>query len=110
MSIDLPPPDRLGAGASPPLSVRTRRRRALLAVLLVLSALADAAPFRLISGTVDSGGAHAQGSRFAVEGTVGQPDTGLSVGNRFRVDGGFWPTTTRSAPPADPIFRNSFED
>lgn len=96
---------RLHSGHSRPAS-----RRSLAVLLLLLATLAEAGPFRLVSGTVDAGGAHSQGSRFAVEGTVGQPDAGLAQGARFSVDGGFWPTTATSAAPTDSIFRNSFED
>jgi len=88
---------------------RRRLRRALPLLLLALVVAADAAPFRLISGTVDSGGAHSQGARFAVEGTVGQPDADVAQGTRFRVDGGFWPTAAASTT-TDSLFRDSFED
>jgi hypothetical protein len=76
---------------------------------VALATIAEAAPFRLVSGTADGGGQHSQGTRFTVEGTVGQPDAGLAQGPRFRVDGGFWPTAATAAP-TDSIFRNSFED
>lgn len=79
-------------------------------MLLLAATFADAAPFRLISGTVDGGGEHSQGTRFAVEGTVGQPDAGRAQGARFRIDGGFWPTASTSTPPTDSIFSHSFED
>lgn len=98
---------RLHSGHSRPAS---RRSLAALLLLLLLPALAEAGPFRLISGTVDGGGEHSQGTRFAVEGTVGQPDAGLAEGARFSVDGGFWPTTTRNSALPDSLFTNSFED
>lgn len=103
MSLDSPQPARAAALNVP------RRRWALPLALVALASMAEAAPFRLVSGTADGGGEHSQGSRFTVEGTVGQPDAGLSQGPRFRVDGGFWPTAADSAA-TDSIFRNSFED
>lgn len=94
-----------------PAHSRPASRRSLAVLLLLLATLAEAGPFKLVSGTVDAGGAHSQGARFAVEGTVGQPDAGLAQGARFSVEGGFWPTTTTtSAAPTDSIFRNAFED
>lgn len=96
--------------AQAPTGRRRRLRRTLPLLLMALVAVAEAAPFRLISGTVDGGGAHSQGTRFAVEGTVGQPDADVAQGARFRVDGGFWPTAAANTAPTDSLFRNSFED
>lgn len=88
-----------------PQTHRARRARACL--LLLLATLTEAAPFRLTSSTVDSGGEHSQGARFVVEGTVGQAAVETSRGARFQVDGGFWPTATTQS---DIFFHNSFED
>ncbi|MGE4070304.1 MAG: hypothetical protein AB7E72_03950 [Lysobacterales bacterium] len=89
---------------------RVGLRRSIPLLLLLLATLAEAAPFRLISGTLDGGGSHSQGARFSAEGTVGQPDAGLAQGSRFRVESGFWPAATATTAPSDSIFRNSFED
>jgi hypothetical protein len=78
--------------------------------LLALTTMVDAAPFRLISGTIDGGGEYSQGTRFSLEGTVGQPDAGVAQSARFQVEGGFWPTASNPAAPTELIFRNSFED
>lgn len=86
------------------------RRSGLLALLMFVVPLIQAAPFRLVTGTLDGGGAHSQSARFAVEGTVGQPDAGSAQGSRFRVDGGFWPATGSDTPLADFIFQDSFEN
>jgi hypothetical protein len=88
---------------------RWRARVGALLCLLALTTMVEAAPFRLISSTIDGGGEHSQGTRFALEGTIGQPDVSVAQGVRFRVEGGFWPETA-PATQADPIFRNSFED
>ena len=103
MSLQTLPPAQAWIGR------RRSLRRALPLLLLALIVSADAAPFRLISGTVDSGGTHSQGAHFAVEGTVGQPDADVAQGTRFRVDGGFWPTAAASTT-TDSLFRDSFED
>jgi hypothetical protein len=88
------------------------RRHWLVPVTLALGLICSAtqaAPFRLISSTADAGGSHSQGTRFAVEGTGGQPDTGRLQGQRFTLQGGFWPTAA-DAPNSDTLFRDSFED
>ncbi len=87
------------------------RRQLLLPVALALGLIgaAQAAPFRLISSTADAGGGHSQGTRFAVEGTAGQPDAGWLQGQRFTLQGGFWPAAA-DAPASDILFQNSFED
>lgn len=90
--------------------ILTCRQRWLLPIALVLITHgAQAAPFRLISGSADAGGGHAQGARFVVDGSAGQPDAGWLQGQRFTVQGGFWPTAV-DAPNSDTLFRNSFED
>ena len=61
------------------------------------------------SATADGGGNHAQGSRFRVEGTAGQPDAGWLQGQRFTLQGGFWPATA-AATSSDAIFSDNFED
>jgi len=78
----------------------------LASIALATSALAS--PYRLIEGSVDGGGGHSQGSRFAIEGTVGQPDAGRLTGQRYLIEGGFWRPDAPNLP--DSIFSNSFED
>jgi hypothetical protein len=85
-----------------------RLHRSVPLALALLATLAEAAPFRLISGTTDGGGSHAQSAQYTLEGTIGQPDAGHAQGTRFRVEGGFWPAATTT--PSDSIFQNSFED
>lgn len=104
------PPDSVAQ--APAVSAPRLGRSALaLATLLAFPAvLAAGGPrFSLTSDTVDGGGSHSQGARFALEGTVGQPDTGLAVGQRFAVEGGFW-TGANALPLQDSIFQDSFED
>ena len=67
--------------------------------------------FQLQDHTADCGGNHSQGSRFAVEGTIGQHDAGTTrlQGPRFIVEGGFWPPQV-ATPTASAIFNDGFED
>lgn len=96
---------------APTITTSPRRHWQLpvtLALGLICSAT-QAAPFRLTSSTADAGGGQSQGTRFAVEGTGGQPDAGWLQGQRFTLQGGFWPTAV-DEPVSDTLFRNSFED
>lgn len=49
--------------------------------------------------TVDGGGGRSEGTRFGIEGTIGQPDAGGPMtGGRFALVGGFWAIQARGAP------------
>lgn len=69
----------------------------------------SSAAYELVAGTADSGGGHSQGSRFAVEGTIGQPDTQRLDGSRFQLAGGFW-AGVQAGPLPEPLFADGFED
>lgn len=80
---------------------------ALAVIGLTCSAAALGGSYSLAGSTIDGGGQHSQGARFAVEGTIGQPDVDPASGSRFTLAGGFWP----EAPvTTDTIFANRFED
>lgn len=83
-------------------------RRLGFVCALAIAGSVGAAPFSLIEFTHDGGGQHSQGARFAIEGTIGQPDAGRLQGQRFAIEGGFWRPGTGAS--GDSIFRNSFED
>lgn len=94
------------------MNTTTARRRAPIRALLslgLLIALPASAAFELVDGTADGGGQFSQGSQFAVEGTIGQADTEILDGSQFHISGGFWASVS-SAPPADAIFSDSYED
>ncbi|MCB1587553.1 MAG: hypothetical protein KDI56_01500 [Xanthomonadales bacterium] len=96
----------------PRLRTRLSASRRMLASLLLaaIATVAHAGPFRLTSATTDAGGGHSQAARFSVEGTAAQPDASRLQGSRFTLEGGFWPTTEPTTPPADVLFQHSFED
>lgn len=90
---------------------RFNRSWVLILGLAAFGSAEAAGRFALKSATVEGGGNHSQGTRFAVEGTVGQTDAAPpSQSTRFTVSGGFWPTTAAPAPIKNVIFKNSFED
>jgi len=77
---------------------------------LVLAALATVAraqsggQFDLSWSTIDGGGA-STGGRFALSGTVGQPDAGTLTGGSFKLEGGFWSGITLVQKPGAPILK-----
>jgi hypothetical protein len=54
--------------------------------------------------TVESGGTNSSDGTFAITGTAGQADTGLSSDETFTVEGGF-----RSRSSAQSLFQDGFE-
>ncbi len=50
--------------------------------------------YDLTWSTIDGGGGRSSGGAYVVEGTIGQPDTGLMSGGSYILSGGFWPGTT----------------
>jgi len=65
----------------------------LAAVLLSGAALAVAASssgYTLDWFTVDGGGGHSLGGRYALDGSIGQPDAGTLTGGGYTLRGGFW--------------------
>ena len=64
-----------------------------VAAVLVLTGVAFAAylggDFDLNWYTIDGGGGESTGRRFAVAGTIGQPDAGMMTGGDFSLSGGF---------------------
>src|SRR5262245_16674970 len=51
----------------------------------------DTARFQVHSSTIDGGGTSiSSGGRFALAGTIGQPDAGLMQGGVYTLGGGFW--------------------
>ena len=85
-----------------------RRMHLLMVCALGLAGAAHGGPFELTEGTIDGGGQHSQGQRFALEGSIGQSDAGVVEGTRFSIDGGFWRPAI--APLTDTIFSHGFED
>jgi hypothetical protein len=72
------------------------KRIALLSVILMLIALTGLAHAQSGSGydltwyTIDGGGGSSSGGGYTLQGTVGQPDTGLWAGSDYVLLSGFW--------------------
>ncbi|MFU8827005.1 MAG: hypothetical protein ACNA70_05870 [Brevefilum sp.] len=75
----------------------------ILCLLLLVAALPVLAQsggiFDLTWSTVDGGGGASAGGNYALSGTIGQPDTGLSSGGGFVLAGGFWRGGDAASPP-----------
>jgi hypothetical protein len=73
---------------------------AALLTAVALPAAANGPPnFDIDWWTVDGGGGASAGGGFAVTGTIGQPDAGVSSGGDWVVSGGFWAGGATAAPP-----------
>lgn len=84
---------------------RAALRWGLLVGALLAAGAVAAGSFQIDEHTIDGGGEFSQGSRFAIEGSLGQPDTAAPQGGRFAIDGGFWRATSD-----DSLFQDGFED
>jgi len=66
----------------------------LIAALVLLVAVslvsAQTGEWDLTWSTIDGGGASSSGDRFALSGTIGQPDAGSLSGGIYTLRGGFW--------------------
>ena len=73
-----------------------RRLFLIVAVIVTVAttvslALAQSGPLEIPWYTIDGGGTTASsGGDFALSGTVGQPDAGISSGGIYAAHGGFW--------------------
>lgn len=56
------------------------------------------AQFQIDWYTIDCGGGTSTGASFTLTGTIGQPDTGVSVGGSLECTGGFWGAFSGTAP------------
>lgn len=94
-------------------------RSALTSLLLAIST-ALPAQTRIDWHTVDGGGGESAAGRYALRGTVGQPDADEvsmcsadggtdCVRPRFELTGGYWTGGAPAAPSADGIFEDGFE-
>lgn len=76
----------------------------LAAAVLGIAMLAAAQP-EITWQTLDGGGGTSTGGVYAVSGTIGQPDAGVSAGGAFRLSGGFWNAVSVVQTPGAPILR-----
>ena len=56
--------------------------------------------------TIDGGGGSCSDGRYALSGTVGQPDAGVLAGADHTLTGGFWAGSDEASRPALRILRN----
>ena len=59
--------------------------------LLLPSSSLTAAAYAIDWCTTDAGGGTSSGGDYALSGTIGQTDNAVISGDRYRVEGGFWP-------------------
>jgi hypothetical protein len=77
----------------------------LAIVIMVSVALAQSGPLEIPWYTIDGGGRTASlGEGFALSGTVGQPDAGISSGGIYTLKGGFWGLATVSGTLVSPVY------
>ena len=87
-----------------------RRLSLLLVTMLILLtavslASAQAGGFDVVWHTIDGGGGTSiGGDRFALSGTIGQPDAGKMSGGAYTLQGGFWPGTAAPDKGASTIY------
>ncbi len=71
---------------------------AVLAVLLLSVSVTATGSYQIPWWSVDGGGGSSVGDRFALAGTIGQPDAGHMEGDHFALTGGFWAQPVESIP------------
>ena len=59
-------------------------------LLVILTASAASAQYKLSWYTIDGGGGQSSGGDFTLTGTIGQPDAAWSRGGGYELLGGFW--------------------
>lgn len=59
--------------------------------------------YDLFWNTVDGGGGASSGGRFAVTGTIGQPDAGTLAAGNIALEGGFWSIASLVQSPGTPL-------
>jgi hypothetical protein len=79
---------------------------ASLAIVMSVSLSSAQSPeVNLAWFTIDGGGAvSSDGTRFALSGSIGQPDTGDMSSDAYTLTGGFWPVSIGPAPPTTSVY------
>ena len=69
-----------------------RRMTIAVVLMLLLSVPVKAAEtYKISRYTIDGGGGRSSSGAYVLEGTIGQPDTGWSIGGEYELFGGFLP-------------------
>lgn len=67
-----------------------------LFLLLAAVALSSPTVMEISWWSIDGGGGTSAGGRYALSGTIGQPDVGFQSGSNFSTTGGYWSLTGAS--------------
>jgi len=78
-------------------------RPLLMLALIVGAASGWAQNYSLDWFTIDGGGGTSTGGVYAVSGTIGQPDAGVSSNGAYTVTGGFWGVVGALQTPGAPL-------
>ena len=62
----------------------------LAGACIALSAVSAFAQYSIVSSVIGSGGGQMSNGSYSMNGTVGQPVVGITMGTSFNVDQGFW--------------------
>lgn len=62
----------------------------LLTLTFLIAATSTHAQYAIDWFTIDGGGGQSSGGAFGLQGTIGQPDAGMSRGGTYTLRGGFW--------------------
>lgn len=71
---------------------------AVVAVLLLTMHVTATSSYQIPWWSVDGGSGSSVGDRFALVGTIGQPDAGHMESDHFALTGGFWAQPIESIP------------
>lgn len=77
-----------------------------LLAALALSTAARPEADRISSQVIGAGGGQASGGAYRLNGTLGQPFTGVAEGGGYRLSSGFWrpPDDKVAPPPAERVY------
>ena len=71
---------------------------AVFTVLFLTMNVTATGSYQIPWWSVDGGGGSSVGDRYALVGTIGQPDAGHMESDHFALTGGFWAQPTESIP------------
>jgi hypothetical protein len=84
-----------------PWLARAQVLPAVAVLLLTCYAGSHAQPYAIESNAINGGGGVSAGGKYTLVGSVGQPDVGTISGDRFTLEGGFWPSALVVPAPGE---------